>query len=448
MQRVNPPTVGECKRCGKWAKSITLALTICDACYMKESKAQCGKCGRERRFVSENGGLCLQCSERASPAIEIACRECGKIRPPAIRGSEYCHPCRQRIRRTGICSLCRREGRYWSSIKRLCKRCGRNESAARLLTQFVETLDISNEYNRFVFEQLVSITDRATVTEEIRQRIVETGTFLQSHEIQEPLSWRTIRELDSKLSGAQYRVREGLQHLAEHLLGPDVDQVDPSAAKELALIDRLPASVRPIAQQYSEWLRNERKDTDRVRLTHLRTLNRFWRCCRTQGVTCLANVTAEHVEEFLYVLNFRWKCRECSSTKNLSGRGEAPPSVCENSSCAASGCFDKVVRCLPVSLSGYRAQLRIFFGWLKEVEHGIQVNPAPSAGKKKKKGRWNAPTHKSPRTIQYYDRDIIDALLNAIEINALEANMPSHHKNQTETLEYWKQVFGRSFIIG
>jgi len=92
--------------------------------------------------------------------------------------------------------------------------------------------------------------------------------------------------------------------------------------------------------------------------------------------------------------------------------------------------------------------LRIFFGWLKEVEHGIQVNPAPSAGKKKKKGRWNAPTHKSPRTIQYYDRDIIDALLNAIEINALEANMPSHHKNQTETLEYWKQVFGRSFIIG
>jgi len=263
------------------------------------------------------------------------------------------------------------------------------------------------------------------VHEEIRRRIVETGTFLQSHKIEEPLSWRTIRELDSKRSGAQDRVRECFQHLAEYLLGPDVDQVDPSAVKALDLINRMLASVRPIAQKYSEWLRNERKDTDGVRLAHLHTLNRFWRSCRTQGVTCLANVTAEHVEEFLYVLSFRWKCRECSSTKNLSGRGEAPPSVCENSSCAANGRFDKVVRCLPVSLSGYRARLRILFGWLKDVEHGIQVNPAPSAEKKKKKGRRNAPTNKILPTIQYYDWDIIDALFHAIEINALEgAKMP------------------------
>jgi hypothetical protein len=27
-------------------------------------------------------------------------------------------------------------------------------------------------------------------------------------------------------------------------------------------------------------------------------------------------------------------------------------------------------------------------------------------------------------------------------------NAASHHKNQTETLEYWKQAFGRSFVIG
>jgi hypothetical protein len=69
--------------------------------------------------------------------------------------------------------------------------------------------------------------------------------------------------------------------------------------------------------------------------------------------------------------------------------------------------------------------LRIFFGWLKDAEHGIQVNPAPSAEKKKSKGCWNAPTNESLRTIQYYDWDILGALFNAIEINALEgANMP------------------------
>jgi hypothetical protein len=69
--------------------------------------------------------------------------------------------------------------------------------------------------------------------------------------------------------------------------------------------------------------------------------------------------------------------------------------------------------------------LRIFFGWLKDVEHGIQVNAAPAAEKKKRKVRWNAPTHKSLRTIQYYDWDILGALFDAIEINALEgANVP------------------------
>jgi len=298
LQRVNPPPVGECKRCGKWAKSTLLAFTICYDCYMKESKADCGKCGREERFVSENGGFCLKCSERASPAIEIECRECGKIRPPAKRGSEYCDPCRQRVTRRGICLTCGRRCRYWSKIKELCKRCGSNESAARRLKRFVETLEISNDYNRFLFEKVVATLNWEAVHEEIRRRIFEAGTFLQNHEIEEPLSWGTIRNLISELSGAQYRVRECLEQLAEQLLEPDADEPNRPDVRVLALINSLPTDLRPLARRYDDWLRNERKNTYTVTKNHFLTLRKFWRYGITRGVTCLSAVRSEHVDEF------------------------------------------------------------------------------------------------------------------------------------------------------
>lgn len=425
LQRVNPPPVGECKRCGKRAKSTLLAFTICYDCYIKESKADCGKCGREKRFVTENGGFCLKCSERASSAIEIECRECGKIRPPAKRGSEYCDPCRQRVTRRGICSKCGRRCRYWSKIKELCKRCGSNDSAARRLKRFVEALEISDDYNRFLFEKVVATINWEAVHEEVRRRIVETGTFLQNHEIEEPLSWGTIRDLISELSGSQYRVRECLEQLAEHLLGPDADEPNRPDVRVLALINSLPTDLRPLARRYDDWLLNERKNTYTVTRNHFLTLRKFWRYGVKRGVTCLSAVRSEHVDEFLYILSFKWECRECSSTRNVSARGEVAPNVCENSACATTGGFDKVARCLPAAISAHRARLRIFFGWLKDVERGIDVNPAPPAEKKKKKRHCNAGTNKKLRTIQYYDWEIIDSLFNAIETNAIEgASMP------------------------
>jgi len=49
-------------------------------------------------------------------------------------------------------------------------------------------------------------------------------------------------------------------------------------------------------------------------------------------------------------------------------------------------------------------------------------------------------------------RRLTSADCDEITAKAIEAweclNSASHHKNQTETLEYWKQVFGRSFVIG
>lgn len=212
---------------------------------------------------------------------------------------------------------------------------------------------------------------------------------------------------------------ECLQQLAEHLLGPDTDQSNRLDLKPFASINRLPADVILLLQRYDDWLRNERKDTYGARKNHFVTLNDFWQRCVNRGVTCPSSATSEHVEEFLYILSLKWKCRECSSTKNLSARDEAPPSVCENSSCSASGGFEKVARCLPVTVSGHRAVLRAFFGWLTEVEQGITANPTLTAEKKRKERSWN--TNKPLQTIQYYDWDVIERLLNAVE----DSNTPT-----------------------
>ena len=129
----------------------------------------------------------------------------------------------------------------------------------------------------------------------------------------------------------------------------------------------------------------------------------------------LEEVKAAHVEEYLHILGLKWKCRHCSFTKNLTRRGEVPPTVCENWDCRALDSFEKVIRCVQRTVDGHRAALRIFFGWLKNVEDGIELNPAPVAqpSTTEKKRGWRR-TRKATGTIEYYPWEVISALLNSI----------------------------------
>lgn len=132
-------------------------------------------------------------------------------------------------------------------------------------------------------------------------------------------------------------------------------------------------------------------------------------------MTSLADVEGAHLQEYLHVLGLTWRCRCCLTTKNLITRGEASPTVCENLECRALDSFEKVIRCVERSVDGHLARLRVFFGWLKEVEEGIERNPAPVDRRRKRKKQRGRRTRKYPETVQYYDWEIIDALLRAIE---------------------------------
>jgi hypothetical protein len=303
--------------------------------------------------------------------------------------------------------------------KQLCKRCALSRWAPKRLRRYVETVNISNEYNRTLFHRLAGLINWETVDEEVRIHFYDFGKFLQGHNFESTISWEGIRELRSKLAGAQFRcVRDCLEQIGELLLGPPKDDDSEECViriNPLVPIASLQADVIEVMKTYEVWLRSERRNKPIARRHHFETLGGFWKWCAMRGLKSLAAVEVAHVEEYLFTIGLKWKCRRCSFTKNFITRGEAPPTVCEKFECRALDSFEKVIRCIERTVGGHRAGLRIFFGWLKDVQEGIELNPAPAARKRKRKKRGVRRTRKYSQTIQYYDWAVIDALLKGVE---------------------------------
>lgn len=305
--------------------------------------------------------------------------------------------------------------------KKLCSRCVLNHWAPSRLRRYVETVNISHEYNLTLFHHLTGLINWETVNEEKRSQLYDFGKFLQCHKFEEPLTWESILKLKADLTVAQFeRVRCCLEQLAELLLGPEKDENWEdcmNGINPLVPLASLQADVIAVFKKYNLWLRTERRNNRKTRRNHCETLGGFWRWCAMQGLNSLDMVKAAHVEEYLHILGLKWKCRYCSFTKNLTKRGEVPPTVCENWECRAPDSFEKVIRCVQPTVDGHRAGLRIFFGWLKNVEDGIEVNPAPAAPRRKvekKKRGWRR-TRKAAPAIQCYPWEVISAFLKSIQ---------------------------------
>lgn len=416
--RIRP--IVECKRCRRRKMTVLLGEMICPTCYQAEPRAQCSICGLEKRFVTDGGGVCPKCIQRTSPT-EIECARCGKKKQPAKRGGKYCRPCQERLKcGRGICSSCKKDRQYRHPGNKLCNRCALNYWAPSRLRKYVETASISDEYNRTLFRHLTGLINWETVNEELRVKLYDFGKFLQCHKFEEPLTLESILKLKADLTVAQFeRVRCCLEQLAELLLGPAKDEnweECMNGINPLVPLASLPANVVAVFKKYNIWLRTERRNNRKARRNHFETLGNFWRWCAMAGVMSLEGVKAAHVEEYLHILGLKWKCRHCSFTKNLTRRGEVPPTVCENVQCRASDSFEKVIRCVQRTVDTHRAALRIFFGWLKNVEDGIEGNPAPAARRRKaEKKRDLKQTRKAEPAIQYYPWEVISALLQSIQ---------------------------------
>lgn len=373
--RIRP--IGECKRCSKQRVIVLSTVMICQPCYKIEPKAYCGVCGWEKRFVTDGAGICPDCikriSKRDSRPTEIECAKCGKTKPPAKPDGDYCKLCQRNLDYGhGRCSGCGKDKPYRNKRDNLCGWCYVNRLAPRSLRRYLERVSITNEYNLTLFRHLTALINWERVNEEDRLRFSDFGKFLQSHQFEGPLSWASILKLNSELSGAKFRcVRSCLEQLGEILLDPaEKETLDESArrSKPLVPIAGFQDDVIALLKEYDLWLRTERTNTPKARSNHFETLAALGAWCGVRGLTLISAAEGAYVEEFLHTLGLKWKCRHCSFTKNLTIRGEAPPNACENIECRALHSYEKVIRCKQSTVRGHRGRLRVFFGWLKDVE--------------------------------------------------------------------------------
>ena len=411
-------TVGECIRCLILRRSALATRTICEPCFRKEPKSRCLVCGREKRFVIDGGGVCPDCVRRKTQLAEIECARCGKRKPPANQLGKYCEFCQGRVNfGSGICSGCGKDKPYIRKAKKLCNNCTLTLYAPNRLKRFIETITIPNEYNRSLFQHLVGLIDWAKVNNPVYARYKAFGRFLQRHEFAGPLTWEAILKLKAELPGLKLRVvRSCLDQLGDTLINPAIDESIETTKKRispLAPISQIDGPDLALMHKYDCWLRTERKVTSTVRRCHFTTLVRFRRWCIARGLTSITEVENAHVEEYLHTSGLKWRCERCGSSKTLSTRGETAPIECENPDCRAQHSYRKVIRCAKDTVRTYGAMLRVFFGWLKDVEQGIKINPAPRLRTNRRKREKR--TRKAVATIQCYDWELIRSLLSGIE---------------------------------
>jgi hypothetical protein len=348
------------------------------------------------------------------------------MKPLSKLGGQYCKTCQLTVNRgEGGCLGCGKDKQYLLKKEKLCYYCYANRSAPKGIREYVETVSIPDEYNRTLFHRLVALIDWEVADEIMRRRFKAFGNFLQTHTFDGPLTWETIFRLKSELSGRRFHyVRRCLQQLGELLLNSSKDETLEECKKRvrpLIPIASLEGDAVAVLRKYELWLRNERKNGPLGRRAHFDTLAGFWKWCAIRGLKSFATVEAAHVNEYLHILGLKWRCRHCSVTKNLTSRGETSPVVCENPKCCALYSYEKVIRCADRTIRKCAGTLRVFFGWLTDVERGIEINPAPPIDCRKSgtRKRWSRRAYSL--TIQYYDWAVISALLKAVE----DPNMPA-----------------------
>jgi hypothetical protein len=395
---------------------------ICQTCYKHEPKRLCAECGEQRKFVTEaTGGVCPDCIKRAARSAKAQCAGCERTERLAKLGGQYCKPCQKKANRQyGKCSSCGKDGRYAVKKEKLCFHCYMNRCAPRRLQKLFKTVRLPNEYNQTLFDHLAGSIDCEKADEETCRQVLKFISFLKIYRFDSPLTWESIIKLKSNLPGVRFHyVRRCLQLLGELLLDPLKDETLEECKKRikpLGPVASLEANAIAVFERYDLWLRSERQDVPRTRWDHFLELAGFWKWCVMRGLTSLAMVENEHVEEFLYTLGLKWRCRHCDSTKNVTRRGESQPAICENLNCKALRSYEKVVRRKPYTVRKCRSTLRLFFSWLKDVDEGIQIHPLPRCRRRK----WNDKKRglrkkKYLETMRYYDWEVIDALLTAIE---------------------------------
>lgn len=409
-----------CGVCGQYRQRMLAgSRDICGSCLKKEPTVQCGRCQRSKHFVDVTSGLCPTCVRIISRPVDT-CNDCGMVQTIFEPTHRLCFPChrkrmqrkcserkrravpcsvclnvrRSAVLRRRICQSCWRKERFGqtrciacnqqkvlrSKSKRLCNLCYNNTGAPERLRKYCASYSSPYMSNRHFFKVVASTIDWKSVNGGIERRVRRFGSFLQTYELLEPLTWNRLMEAGeavAEYSAFPRKAVRGFLLLLGHRLAQR-KSLEPYETyllrrQSLVPIAKAPQSVQPLLLEYSAALTARQIAPSTITAIN-RYLADFLIWCRQEGIASPAEVQPQTIKFFLLVLGWQDRCSRCQCYKPVSS--SKTPSIC--SSCQTSGSMERIRRISPHTLRRHNGALRKFFAWLR-LNRKVTIQPVTSA---------------------------------------------------------------------
>ena len=428
-----------CEVCGRHCRAEQKDRDICRTCLRKEPSVQCVRCERMTHRVVEETGfvpvvpICLLAQRqyaltahaltsstiRRSNSVKLVRKvDAGIFGPGTSRPKWHARCAVRRARRhysVGLSAKFAGRGAQWSrdcsgcnrlkviqvKAERLCKHCHQDRLAPKLLRSYVMGFTSPYPYNQTLFDLLVSTIDWESVSEKTKQRFHTFGRFLQTQQLNEPLTWETIEEALPPLGPTNRhspkQIRACLLDLGYLLADKGkLETREAYIARRNALlpIKQAPEHIQALLHRFTLWLWERRTVPSNVR-DYMEALASFWSWCEQHGIRSPEEVHAGLLNNYLLTLYWQWQCSVCERTMAFEPGDRKAPRVCIH--CSTIGSLTKEKRHAQNTVRGHRAKLLVFFDWLK-INRLVVANPV--------QGKTPAPAP----TIQHYPSEVIKRL--------------------------------------
>lgn len=426
-----------CEVCDKATHTHLQGRDVCRGCHRSEPRTQCSRCRLLKHAVSVSTGLCPRCASIAArPAgicvrcsahtaiydqaaqrchachkamqtrdrnqvkrLKVACSVCGRLRSSALLGRAICQSC-WRVERNGraICAQCHVLKVIQIKAEHLCKQCYQDRLAPSALRAYLNGYTSPFPYNQVLLDLFLTTIDHKTVNNKIDRRIRALGRYLQTHEIQEPLTWEGIEAALPALGptnrNAPKQIRASLLDIG-HLLTAqgklERREVYIERRNALKPLSQAPETIRPLLERYVAWLWERQTRGSNVR-NHLEALAAFWTWSERRGLRSPSAIHTAVVTAYLLTLHWHWECSVCGGREEFDPDNRNGPQQC--SQCDALHSLTQVRRYAQNTIRSHRARLLVFFDWCK-IAKLVIVNPVQVA----------APAPR-PR-VQHYTHDVL-----------------------------------------
>lgn len=427
-----------CQVCNR-SRQTQSWFDVCPACARNLPKMRCDACNRRRFQLQPDSPICHGCLNKLLKD-KVFCATCGLTDYAFKSDPTRCRPCHGKVNliiwkeswsRRIVCSSCGKEKRAWKKSGMTCSSCERKQTsgnlkclfpgcdklmqiqrsqlctlhhedqkAPTLLRKYFETYSSPFLKNHFYMAQLGSTINWEAVDKgrvRIRGRDLERlrafGSFLETYELPEVLTWQAIDQALPRLSRTNAKrigfIRSCLFELGDLLAERKEIQDRSSHLHEKGLrrsLQRCPSSFQGQVSGFQQWLFNgmlnptthlplKAKPLTVAPLTiveRVRAVIRFLNFCEAHDVVSLSQIGPAVIGKYQQSMLWQWECKKCHNRLPLESPRQT--TKCANEECEAVDSYVRARRLARGTLISNISHLRTFFDWA-QLHRLVSANP-------------------------------------------------------------------------